>query len=92
MKNIRIVIYLILIVVISCIGSYISYSCSNTNSCNNTALEQAIVQEKMDYNKFDPYIHYKVIYRKIRTGKLGEMEIGLYDYERTNKGDTIYVK
>lgn len=93
MKNICSIKFLLIInvIIISVliIGSYINYSCNNNNSCK---LEPAIVQDKIIYIEFNPHRHYKFVYRKIKTGKLGEVEIGVYDYEKTNKGDTIYVK
>lgn len=83
---------LIIIINVLIIGFYINYFCNNNNSCK---LEPAIVQDKRIYKKFkfdDRYSHYKFIYRKINTGKLDEIEVGAYDYEKTNKGDTIYIK
>ena len=88
MKNIKLFIYTIIIVIISCIGSYINYSCNN--SCKSVVLEPAIVQEKKEYVKLER--HYEFIYRKIKTGELDNIEVGQFDYARTNPGDTIYIK
>ena len=87
--NFRTIITTILIVVISCIGSYISYfyghSCCSTDNIQPTK-EPVIVQEKKATSKY-----YHIFYRKIQDWKYGRIDVGKYDFDNISEGDTLYL-
>lgn len=85
--NFRNIIYTLVIIVISCIGSYISYSCNNNCAVSETVhKEPVIVQEKKD-----TYSYHHIFYRKVSDWSYGKLDVGRYDFDNISVGDTLYL-